>query len=124
MPTPIAMAAIVAARPAAFSLEAAKRLGLILSFTDIPAAHALPYRYLLWALAAGIVAVTLEWRIWPISVGFFLGFLAVLYDPHLWSWSLSITNLLVVLNVVYIWTPLVHKLRHRIEHRDGQGTGG
>ena len=103
-------------------------LGLILSFSDIPAVHALPYRYLLWALAAAIVSVTLEWRMWPIAVAFFLGFLMVLHDPHLWSWSLFFTNLLVMLNVVYIWTPLAHKLRHPIgdrnRHRSQGKTGG
>ena len=58
-----------------------------------------------WATVAAMLAITVDKRLWPSSVVFMVGFFVASARPEWVHYVMSVTNLALTLNAVYVWKP-------------------
>jgi len=58
-----------------------------------------------WAIVAAMLAITVDKRLWPSSVVFMVGFFVASARPEWVHYVMSVTNLALTLNAVYVWKP-------------------
>ena len=56
-------------------------------------------------MIAGVLAITLDRRLWPMAAGFAIAFLVVTRWPRALAWAISASNLVMTINAVWIWKP-------------------
>ncbi|NOY91449.1 MAG: serine/threonine protein kinase [Deltaproteobacteria bacterium] len=88
-----------------FTFVANMVLGAGCYMLDVPP---LVYHTLLlfsWAAVASVLAITVDIHLWPAAAGFLLGFLLAAHNPAHVHWYMSVSNLVLTLNAVYVWRP-------------------
>ena len=72
---------------------------------------------LLWFFCAAMVAVTLEWRIAPSALGYLLAFFVAAWQPHWVYVCMSLSNVVLTVNLLAVWRPSDRVLREGAQRR-------
>ncbi len=58
-----------------------------------------------WFIMAAVVAIVLEWRLWPTAVGFGVAFLVAGRWPDARFAAMAVSNAILTINAVWVWRP-------------------
>jgi hypothetical protein len=71
----------------------------------LPSSTTYTFAFLFWAMGSGFVAMVAEWRLFAITVSYFVGFFTVVLHPELRSYVSSICHMITTVLVVLLWAP-------------------
>jgi hypothetical protein len=72
----------------------------------VPPAQAQVYHLFVFFVCGLMTMVTIDWRVWPATLGFFFAYLVSAHSPAACLYAMSAGNALMAANAFVIWNPV------------------